>query len=152
MRHFKREFVGRCRDRGLSGIMHSKDGKNSATKDNQEYISGGYPFNRWMTNDMFFIGSDNLNMYLPILTRQNWTFSQFYSLVYQRQARPFSSMIRHLLIMQTRGPDCFFLRSYITEREGNTFQMQTRSVFWLHLDFSNTKMYYNLVHCCKNVT
>ena len=59
MRHFKREFVGRCRDRGLSGIMHSKDGKNSATKDNQEYISGGYPFNRWMTNDMFFIGFDN---------------------------------------------------------------------------------------------
>ena len=50
--------------------MHSKDGKNSATKDNQEYSSGGYPFNRWMTNDMFFIGSDNLN-YVPILTRQN---------------------------------------------------------------------------------
>ena len=91
-----------------------------------------------MTNDMFFIGSDNLN-YVPILTRQNWTFSQFYSPVYQGQARPFSSMIRHLLIMQTRGPDCFFLRSYITEREGNTFQMQTRSVFWLQLDFSNTK-------------
>lgn len=44
--------------------MHSKDGKNSATKDNQEYSSGGYPFNRWMTNDMFFIGSDNLN-YVP---------------------------------------------------------------------------------------
>ena len=71
MRHFKREFVGRWRDRELSGIMHSKNGKNSATKENnQEYSSAGYPFNRWMTNDMFFIGSDNLN-YVPILTRQN---------------------------------------------------------------------------------
>ena len=26
-------------------------------------------------------------------------------------------LIRHLLIMQTRGPDCFFLGSYITKRE-----------------------------------
>ena len=151
MRHFKREFVGRWRDRELSGIMHSKNGKNSATKENnQEYSSGGYPFNRWMTNDMFFIGSDNLKMYL-FWQGKTEHFPKFHSPVYQGQARPFSSMIRHLLIMQTRGPDCFFLRSYITEREGNTFQVQTRSVFWLHLDFSNTKMYYNL-HCCKNVT
>ena len=47
-------------------------------------------------------------------------------------------LIRHLLIMQTRGPDCFFPRViYYKKRkrteeersfEGNTFQMQTRSV------------------------
>ena len=35
-------------------------------------------------------------------------------------------LIRHLLIMQTRGPDCFFLGSYITKREEKRTEEERR--------------------------